>query len=113
MFPECLYPPPEYIRAALPALDLINKFITFALLLRLQLERHVTVLATSARLFDEFALNLFAYGAYRFPIGDLRFSDRCFNTEFTFHPVNQNFEMQLTHSRNNGLPRLLIGLYSK
>src|SRR5439155_7969599 len=92
------------------ALDRVNEFEALARLLRLQLQHHVTVLTTTTGLLDELAFDFFAGLANRFAIGNLWLADGSFHAEFALHAVNDNFQVQLTHTADDGLPGFLVGL---
>ena len=92
------------------ALDRVDELEALARLLRLDLQNHVTVLTTTTRLLDELAFGLFAGLADRFAVGNLWLADGRFDAEFALHAVNDNFQVQLAHTTDDGLARLFVGL---
>ena len=72
----------------------------------------MTILTITTRLFDEFTFN-FNRLANRFTISHLRSTYVGFHAKFTLHAINQNFQMQLTHTRNNGLICFFIGTHTE
>src|SRR5690606_31825737 len=44
--------------------------------------------------------------AERFPVGNLRLTHVCLNLELPLHPVDEDVEVKLTHTRDNGLSGL-------
>src|SRR5690606_443520 len=94
------------------ALDGVDEFEAFATgLERLELEHHVTVLTTTARLFDELAFDFFTRGANGFAIGHLRLAHVGLNVELAEHAVDENLEVQFTHTRDNRLAGLFVGVH--
>ncbi|ABA49010.1 hypothetical protein BURPS1710b_3780 [Burkholderia pseudomallei 1710b] len=95
------------------ALDLVEELVALALLVRLERDDRVTVLAATARLLDELAVDVLRRRADRFAVRDLRLADGRFHAEFTLHPVDQNFEVELAHARNDRLARFFVGLHAE
>src|SRR5690606_31712041 len=91
------------------ALDGVDEFVTAARLERLELEHDVTVLTTTAGLFDELAFDFFASLADGFAVSPLRLADVGFHTELTTHAVDQNFQVELAHAGDNGLAGFFVG----
>jgi len=42
-------------------------------------------------------------------VGDLRLAHGCLDVELALHAVDEDFEVQLTHSGDDGLARLFVG----
>ena len=74
------------------ASDRIFENVTFARLERLDTKKNMAVLAAPAGLTNEFAFLLNRL-ANRLPIGYLRLTDICLNTEFSFHAIDNDVEM--------------------
>src|SRR5690349_4146077 len=89
-------------------LDGVDKLKTFTCLVRLHLEPDMTILPAPARLLDELAFDLHRFFDC-FAISHLRSANIGFHSEFPLHPVYNNFEMQFTHTGNDGLTRFFIG----
>src|SRR3989339_287853 len=87
--------------------DIILELKSLALLVRFDLNLNMAELTTTAALSDEFSFSGDFLGD-RLLVGNLRLADICLDPEFTFHPVHNNLEVQLTHSTDNRLPRLFI-----
>jgi hypothetical protein len=84
----------------------INDFKTFARRVRLKLQYDVTILAATAGLANELAF-LLHRTADGFAVGDLRLADVGLDLELALHTVDETFEVQFAHSRDQRLPRLL------
>src|SRR5260370_16877620 len=56
-------------------------------------------------------LNIFDRNTDRLAVRHLRFADRRFDAELTAHPVDENFQVQLAHARNDGLAGFFVGLH--
>src|SRR5581483_833404 len=65
-------------------------------------------LAAPARLLDETML-LVDGAAYRLAVRHLRLADVRLDAELALHAVDDNFEMQLAHAGDDGLPGLFVG----
>ena len=72
----------------------------------------MTVLTATAGLLDELAFDLDRL-ADRFAVGHLRRTHIGFHAEFALHAVNQNFQMQFTHTGNDGLTGFFIGAHAE
>ena len=100
-FPHCLYRALFNRRDILmrddAALDRVNKLKTLAAFKRLDFDLHMSILATAAGLTDILALGL-GFFFNRLLVGDLRPADIRFDRELAFHPVYDNFKMQLAHA---------------
>src|SRR5579883_642889 len=72
----------------------------------------VTILTTTTCLTDEATFGFRGLGDC-LAVGDLRLTDVRLDAELAQHPVDDNFEVKLTHTRDNGLPRLGIGANSE
>ena len=88
---------------------LVFEFEAGARFQRFKHDGTIAVLSFTARLTDVFALflNGFRNG---FAICDLRFTDVGFDVEFAKHSVDDNFQVQLAHTRDDGLSGFLIGV---
>jgi len=67
----------------------------------------VAVLAATARLLDELALDLDQLPD-RLAVGHLRRADIGFDAELALHPVDEDLEVELAHSRDDRLSRFLV-----
>ncbi len=67
----------------------------------------MTILTATTRLLDILRLR-FSLPANRFTKRHFRLTHVGFNLKLTQHPINDNLEMQLTHTGNNRLRRFLI-----
>src|SRR5690554_2927785 len=87
--------------------DLVNELVTFARLLRLHLDPDVTVLTTTTGLTYELAF-LLNTGTNGFAVSNLRLTYVRFYLELALETVNDDVEVQLAHTGNNGLTRLFV-----
>src|SRR6185312_12206439 len=87
--------------------DAVDELVTLALLVRLDLQPHVTVLAAAAGLAHELALGLHG-AANRLAIGHLRLADVGLDLELALHAVDDDLEVQLAHAGDDRLTRLLV-----
>ena len=78
-----------------------------------ELENHVTVLAAAAGLLGELALGVFDNRADRFAVGNLGLADLGFNTEFATHAVDDDFEVKLAHTGDDGLAGFFVGAHAE
>ena len=88
-------------------------FFAFTLLFcsqRLDTQPHVTVLTTTTGLTYEFTFLLDA-ATNRFTVGNLRLTDVRFYLELATHTVNDDIQVQLAHTRDDGLAGLFVGLH--
>src|SRR3954471_9986249 len=94
------------------ALDRIHEFVTLARRVRLNLEPDMAILTAATGLLDELALdfNRFLDGL---AVSDLRLADVGFHAEFALHAIYNNLEMQLAHSRDDGLAGFLVGTHAE
>jgi len=90
-------------------LDGVDEFVSLARLVRLQLEPDVAVLAAAAGLLDELAFH-FHRLLDGFAVGDLRLADVGLDTELALHAVDDDFQVQLAHPGDDGLPGFLVGV---
>src|SRR5690554_5292633 len=88
-------------------LDHINEFESLTRLIRLHRNPYMSVLTLTARLLDELAFD-FHLLLDRFAVGNLRSTYVSFNTELTLHSIDNNIEMQLTHTGNDRLTGLFV-----
>jgi len=72
----------------------------------------VTILAAAAGLLDVLGFG-FGFPADRFPERHLRLSDIGFDLEFPQQAIDDDFQVQLAHPRNNGLRRFFIGTHAE
>ena len=79
---------------------------------RFHIDDNVAVLPPAATLTDMFAYNIFYFAGDRFFIRDLRPTDIRFQIEFALHAVNDNFQMQFSHSGNDRLGRFMIIMHA-
>src|SRR5215469_16215008 len=89
--------------------DVVDELVTFARLLRVELNLHVAVLAAAAGLANVFAfgLGMFANGL---AIGHLRLAHVGLNLVLAHHAVNDDFQVQLAHAADDGLSAVGIGV---
>ncbi|VWM20932.1 hypothetical protein BLA6992_07557 [Burkholderia lata] len=73
----------------------------------------MAVLTTTTRLLDELAFDVRGRLANGFAVRHLGLADGRFHAEFALHPVDQNFEVELAHTRNDGLTRFFVGLHAE
>src|SRR6266567_2470071 len=90
------------------ALDLVDELEALAHLIGPNAELNVAVVARAAGLANVFAFGL-RFLANGFTIRDLRFADVGFHFVFPHHAVDDDFQMQLTHTADDGLPGIRIG----
>ena len=89
--------------------DLVDELVAAALLVRLELDHRVAVLALAAGLADVAPVAL-GGAADRLAVGDLRLADVGRDLELAHHAVDEHVEVQLAHARDEGLARLRVGL---
>ena len=87
----------------------VDEFVALACFLRLEANFTVTVLTFTAGLTHvlTFGFHTLADG---FAVGYLRLTDVGFHLELTQQSVDDDFEVQLAHTGNNGLPGFLVGV---
>ena len=87
----------------------IQDFDTLTLFIRLKLNDDVSVLTLTAGLPDKLT---FTVGRFRdrFAVSNLRLTRCRLHLELTFHPINDDLEMELAHACQNGLTGIGIGL---
>src|ERR1700694_4421634 len=90
--------------------DLVDELEALARLIWLDVDLGVAVLAATAGLPDE-APDAVRLALDRLPVGDLRLADVGVNRKFAQHPVDDDLEVQLAHSGDDGLGGLLVGPY--
>src|SRR6266852_585607 len=88
--------------------DLVDELEALARLIRLDIDLGMAVLAATARLPDE-APDPVRLALDRLAVGNLRLADVGVDRKFAQHPVDDDLEVQLTHPRDDGLRRLLVG----
>src|SRR5919197_1425384 len=89
------------------ALDLVDEVEALARR-RLEVDVNDAVLARAAGLTDEPALDLLGGPAHGLAVGDLGAADGGLDAELALHAIDQHLEMQLAHSGDHRLPRLLV-----
>src|SRR5205814_1694911 len=92
----------------LAADDLVDELVAGARLLRVQVDGRVAVLARAAGLADEPALDLLGRTGDRLAVGDLRPADVRVDVELALQPVDDDLEVQLAHTGDQRLARLLV-----
>src|SRR5699024_2677716 len=55
--------------------------------------------------------NVFDLAFDRLAVGDLRLADIGFDMEFALHPVDEDVQMQFTHTGDDGLTGFIVGVY--
>eukprot|EP00906_Rhabdomonas_costata_P008053 RCo011493 len=85
------------------AFDVVSKGITSAFFQWEHVDHNVTILTTTTRLFSVLTLNIFDFRANSFTVSYLWFTHISFNLELTTHTVNDDFQVQLTHTSDDGL----------
>src|SRR6056300_1810551 len=70
----------------------------------------MAVLAASTGLLDMLTLNFNSF-TNGFAVRHLWFTDVRFHIELTTHTINQDVQVKLTHTGNNGLPGLFVSFY--
>src|SRR5215210_1918490 len=90
--------------------NLIVEFVA-ALFVVLHVDDCVAVLAAAARLAHEAALDVLGPPAYGLPVGDLRLADVRVDAELAQEPVEDDLEVQLAHTGDDRLPRLLVAAH--
>ena len=103
----------EELHEAMKALNItadnrVFKFKTVITFNRLKFNFNTGKLTGTAGLFLVGIFNIGRFGK-GFTISDLRFTDIRVNFKFTFQAVNNNFQVQLAHTFDNGLSRFLVG----
>src|SRR5690606_13047341 len=81
----------------------VDELKASALLVLEQAQPDVPVLATTTRLADKLTLGLDTVLADSFAVGHLWLANIGFNRELTLHAVNNDLEVQLAHTRDDGL----------
>src|SRR5439155_5351145 len=82
----------------LAADDLVDELVAVAGIHRLEVDHGVAVLAATARLADEAALDLLDGLADRLAVSDLGTADVGVDAELAREPVDDDLEMQLAHA---------------
>ena len=76
---------------------------------RLDVDVHDAVLARTAGLLDELALDLLGGAADGLAVGDLRLADVRLDAELALHAVDEDLQVKLAHAGDLGLAGLLVG----
>src|SRR6185295_1511761 len=87
--------------------DLVEDLNSLTLLVRLELDANVAVLALAARLPDELALGFGGLGD-GFAVGDLRLAGGRLDLELPLHAVADDVEVKLAHAGKNRLAAVRI-----
>ena len=82
--------------------------MAFSFFARSNIENDVSVLAAATGLLDEFTLANSGFSNC-LAVSDLRFTDATLDFKFTLHAVDDDFEVKLTHTGNNGLAGFFVG----
>ena len=89
--------------------DVINKLVTATDARRLKVNLDNRELTRTTRLLDVSVLDCFNFFGHRLAVCHLWLTNSCINTKLALHAVDKNFQVQLTHSRNNGLSSFFVG----
>ena len=89
--------------------DGVDKLVTLAALVGLNLDLNMTVLALTTGLTGVLVIHI-SQLANGFLVGYLGLTNIGLYLEFTQQTVNDDFQMQLTHTSDNGLTGFLIGI---
>ena len=92
------------------ALDGVDEFKALASFLRFDLQHDVAVLTLTAGLTHELAFSFVHRLADGFAVGHLRLADVGFHAEFALHAVDDDFQVQLAHTTNDGLAGFFVGV---
>src|SRR3989338_7060999 len=90
-----------------PSADLIDKLKSFTALKRFNAEEAVAELSPSSCLSDILSF-CFCLAGNRFFIRNLWRADGCSYLKFPKHPVEKNFKMEFSHTRDNRLVRFMV-----
>ena len=87
--------------------NLVSEFESCTRLIGFDFQKYVPILSTSTTLAYElsFGFNCLGNG---FTVGNLRFSDISFDLKLSKEPIDNNFEVKLSHTGNNGLTCFFI-----
>src|SRR5690606_11424842 len=95
-------------------LDRVDEFEAFATRGQgLELEYDVAILTPTAGWLDQLAFDFFARLRGGFTIGHLRLANVGFNAELATHAVDQNFQVKLAHTGNDGLAGLFVAAHAE
>src|SRR4029077_10198255 len=92
-----------------PADDVVYELVALARLVQIEFQLCVSVLAASTGLPDVLAFG-FRVLANRLAVGYLRFADVGLNLVLAHHAVDDDFQMQLTHTADDGLTAIGISV---
>src|SRR5690606_13254343 len=95
------------------ALDGVGELEALAGLVRFELDPDVTVLTAAARLLDELPFDGVAGLADGFAVRHLRCADVALDVELALHAVNDDLQVQLAHTGDDGLTGLLVGTHAE
>ena len=91
------------------ARDLVDELVAPAGAGGLQADDHMAVLTPATGLADVPALDLLHLLADGLPVGHLGLADVGVHAEFPQHPVDQDLQVELAHSRDHRLAGLVVG----
>ena len=90
-------------------LNFVDELKALTWLVGLKAYPDVTVLATTTRLLSVLTLHL-SSTTNRLAEGNLRLTDVSLNVKLTLHAVDQNIQVELTHTTHNSLAGFLVGV---
>ncbi len=96
--------------------NVVDELVTFRVRAWLQwvhVDHNVTILTTTTGLLSVFTFNIGNFLTNRFTVSNLRFTYVSFNVEFTTHTVNDDVQVQFTHTSDDGLVRFFISPYAE
>src|SRR5690606_22086948 len=95
------------------ALDFVHEFKALTCFQGLQREHHVTVLTLTTRLTNELAVHVLDGVAHGFAVCNLGLAHVGLHVELALHTVNDNFQVQLAHTGDDGLTRFFVGTHAE
>src|SRR3989344_2526972 len=95
------------------AFDAVDEFKALTGFILAQTQPDMTVLATATALANELAFGFNTILTDCFTVSHLGCTNVSLNSKFTLHAINNDLQMQLTHTRDNGLAGFMINLDSK
>src|SRR3989344_1202615 len=93
--------------------DAVDEFKAFTGFILAQTQQDMTVLTPATALADKLAFGFNTILTDSFTVSHLGRTDVSLNSKFTLHAVNNDFQMQLAHARDNGLAGFMIDLDPK